>query len=108
MLIYYRYDRRSSNEGGLRLASQFKYIFMKYYFYILRSTKTNNLYKGYTANLEQRMDQHNFNNTSHTDKTDGPFKLLWSCAFTDKIKAIEFEKYLKSGSGRAFINKHLI
>ncbi|TRZ64951.1 MAG: GIY-YIG nuclease family protein, partial [Spirochaetia bacterium] len=28
--------------------------------------------------------------------------------FNDKYKAFEFEKYLKSGSGRAFINKHLL
>ena len=29
-------------------------------------------------------------------------------AISDKYKAYEFEKYLKSGSGRAFIKKHFI
>jgi hypothetical protein len=29
-------------------------------------------------------------------------------AFQDKYKAFEFEKYLKSGSGIAFRNRHLI
>ena len=28
--------------------------------------------------------------------------------FRDKYKAYKFEKYLKSGSGRAFMSKHLI
>jgi len=28
-------------------------------------------------------------------------------AIPNKYKAFEFEKYLKSGSGRAFIKKHL-
>jgi putative endonuclease len=32
---------------------------------------------------------------------------MWYCAFPDKYKALEFEKYLKSGSGRAFAKKRL-
>jgi len=31
---------------------------------------------------------------------------MFFIAFTDKEKALRFEKYLKSGSGRAFIKKH--
>jgi predicted GIY-YIG superfamily endonuclease len=81
---------------------------MKYYVYVLKSTKTNHLYKGFTTDLDQRMLQHNNDKSSHTDKTDGPFELLWFCVFNEKPKAIAFEKYLKSGSGRAFINRHLI
>jgi hypothetical protein len=33
--------------------------------------------------------------------------LVFYCAFADKYRALEFEKYLKSGSGRAFMQKHL-
>jgi len=36
-----------------------------------------------------------------------PRKLVWYCAFPDKYKALEFEKYLKSHSGRAFAKKRL-
>jgi putative endonuclease len=36
-----------------------------------------------------------------------PWKLVTSIAFTNEIKAMEFEQYLKSGSGRAFAKKHL-
>ena len=34
--------------------------------------------------------------------------LVWYCAFTDKYVAYRFEKYLKSGSGRAFLWKHIL
>jgi predicted GIY-YIG superfamily endonuclease len=37
-----------------------------------------------------------------------PLKLVFYSGFEDKYKAIEFEKYLKSGSGRAFTQKRLI
>jgi len=36
-----------------------------------------------------------------------PIKLRCYFAFKDKYIAFKFEKYLKSGSGRAFIKKHL-
>ena len=37
-----------------------------------------------------------------------PITLEFYFAVEDKYRAFEFEKYLKTGSGRAFINKHLI
>ena len=37
-----------------------------------------------------------------------PVKIDFYLAINDKYKAFEFEKYLKSGSGRAFINKHFV
>nr|WP_283809955.1 GIY-YIG nuclease family protein [Bradyrhizobium forestalis] len=36
-----------------------------------------------------------------------PWKLVWYCAFPDKMKALAFETYLKSHSGRAFSKKRL-
>lgn len=35
-----------------------------------------------------------------------PVELSFYFAIDDKYKAFEFEKYLKSGSGRAFLKKH--
>jgi putative endonuclease len=35
-------------------------------------------------------------------------RLVWYCGFDSKRKAIVFEKYLKSGSGKAFKKKRLI
>jgi len=37
-----------------------------------------------------------------------PLSLMNYTAFIDKYTAIKYEKYLKSGSGRAFIKRHLI
>jgi putative endonuclease len=37
-----------------------------------------------------------------------PVKLISYFTFSDKYIAYEFEKYLKSGSGRAFIKKHKV
>jgi len=36
------------------------------------------------------------------------YHLIWYCAFLEKKKVLAFEKYLKSSSGFAFRNKHLI
>jgi hypothetical protein len=37
-----------------------------------------------------------------------PVVVITFDAFMEEHKAFEFEKYLKSGSGRAFLNKRLI
>jgi len=36
----------------------------------------------------------------------GPWKLIVEVGFGDKAEAFAFEKYLKSGSGRAFAKRH--
>ena len=64
-------------------------------------------YTGCTEDLEERLVRHN---NGHVPATANrrPVKLATYTVFTDKYKAFEFEKYLKSGSGRAFVNKHLV
>lgn len=64
-------------------------------------------YKGCTNDLERRFDQHQ-NGEVDSTKDFLPVKMVNYIAFTDKSKAFEFEKYLKSGSGRAFLKKHLV
>jgi predicted GIY-YIG superfamily endonuclease len=61
---------------------------------------------GATADLKQRIADHNAGKSTHTAKFK-PWKLIWYCAFPDKYKALAFEKYLKSHSGRAFAKKRL-
>ena len=39
--------------------------------------------------------------------SDRPWKLITFLGFDDKLKATAFEKYLKSGAGRAFAKKRL-
>jgi hypothetical protein len=48
----------------------------------------------------------NAGKSAHTTKFR-PWELVWYCAFRDKYKALAFEKYLKSHSGRAFAKKRL-
>ena len=64
-------------------------------------------YTGCTNNLDERMIRHRKGEVSYTAKRL-PFELITYIAFTDKYKAFNFEKYLKSGSGKAFANKRLI
>lgn len=77
-----------------------------YYVYILK-LKNGKFYIGYSANLKQRIREHNQEKVSATKKLR-PLKLVFYTAFISKIKALKFEKYLKSSSGFAFRNKRLI
>jgi len=78
-----------------------------YYIYILKSSKSKILYYGYTVNLKKRLLEHN-SGTSIFTKGHLPWKLVWYCAFENIKKAKDFELYLKSGSGKAFVYKRLV
>jgi predicted GIY-YIG superfamily endonuclease len=78
-----------------------------FYVYILQSlADPDRHYTGFTEDLKQRVDHHNAGSVPHTAKFR-PWKLQTAIAFTDRQKALDFERYLKSGSGRAFARKHL-
>jgi putative endonuclease len=77
-----------------------------WYVYLLRCAD-GTIYTGCTANLEARMEKHKKGQVSYTANRL-PFVLITHISFSDKYKAYEFEKYLKSGSGKAFANKRLI
>ena len=77
------------------------------YVYILRSVNfPDRYYTGLTADLEERLKTHNAGKVFHTSKYK-PWLIETFVAFTDDQKAIAFERYLKSGSGRAFAKKRL-
>ncbi len=78
-----------------------------FYVYILRSSKSGILYYGYTADLKKRLKEHN-NGLSSFTKGHRPWKLVSYTAFIDRTKAKDFELYLKSGSGKAFVYKRLV
>src|SRR2546423_10593599 len=71
------------------------------YVYILRSVETPEHYTGITADLRSRIKKHNAREVSHTSKYV-PWQIKTYVAFSDEKQAFEFEKYLKSPSGRAF------
>jgi len=77
-----------------------------WYVYIIKCSN-GSIYTGCTDNLERRLSEHNNHKIHYTsDKT--PVTLLCFIAVPDKFKAFILEKYLKSGSGIAFRNRHLI
>jgi predicted GIY-YIG superfamily endonuclease len=78
-----------------------------YYVYILKSIKDNSYYYGSTENLKNRLSDHNSGKVTYTNG-HRPYKLVWYCGFTEKSKALAFEKYLKSSSGHAFAKKRFI
>jgi putative endonuclease len=79
-----------------------------WYVYIIRSqSRSDQEYIGATADLRRRFVEHNAGKSAHTSKFM-PWELIWYAAFPDKLRALEFEKYLKSHSGRAFSRKRLV
>jgi putative endonuclease len=78
-----------------------------YYVYILKSSKSGILYYGYTSDLKKRFAEHKSGKSKFT-KGHLPWKLVWYSAFKDKKKAKDFELYIKSGSGKAFLYKRLV
>ena len=77
------------------------------YVYILQSlSDTQHFYTGITDDLKVRLSAHNSGGVTHTSKFR-PWRIKSYVAFTDEGRAFAFEKYLKSGSGRAFAKTHL-
>jgi len=62
-------------------------------------------YTGFTTDFDNRFKAHNSGQVPHTSKYL-PWELVNLFSFVDENKAKSFEKYLKSGSGRAFAKQH--
>ncbi|MCX6816597.1 MAG: GIY-YIG nuclease family protein [Candidatus Beckwithbacteria bacterium] len=77
-----------------------------YYVYILLCSD-GEPYTACTDNLKERIERHKKGYVLAT-KDRLPIRLISYFAFSNKYTAFDFEKYLKSGSGRAFLRKHKI
>ena len=75
--------------------------------YVLRSQRDRNLYVGSTNDIQRRLLEHN---TGIVDSTKDriPFELEAYIAVRDKGRAIELERYFKTGSGKAVLNKRIL
>lgn len=79
-----------------------------FYVYIIKSKiYPDQYYTGFSENIDERLEEHNCGKSIHTAKFK-PWVLVYYSTFLDKKKALDFEIYLKSSSGRAFRNKRLI
>ena len=78
-----------------------------WYVYLLRSeAEPAETYVGVTQDLRRRLGEHNAAKSPHTRKYD-PWNLVTYIGFADRVKAEQLERYLKTGSGRAFAKRHL-
>ncbi|MCC7259980.1 MAG: GIY-YIG nuclease family protein [Alphaproteobacteria bacterium] len=79
-----------------------------YYVYLLRSLiSPEQKYVGITEDLKKRIAEHNSGQSTHTTKFM-PWELVTYHAFQNKYKAYDFERYLKTGSGKAFASKRFL
>ena len=77
------------------------------YVYVLQSGRNpERFYTGSTRDLRERLLRHNGGKVPHTTKWK-PWRIKTYIAFSDSRQGTEFEHYLKSASGRAFLKKHL-
>ena len=79
----------------------------KHFVYILQSQlDQRQYYVGLCEDVESRLSAHNSGQSPHTSKFK-PWNVVFHCWFDDPAKAAAFERYLKSGSGRAFAARHI-
>ena len=89
-----------ANFGGQRPLSE------SFTVYILKCGN-DSFYVGCTISLKDRLYRHKHGQIK-TTKSRLPVQLVTYLVFDDRYRAYQFEKYLKTGSGRAFMNKRLI
>jgi len=78
-----------------------------FYSYVIQSVDSpKQTYRGHTADLKERLVEHNNGKCPHTSKYK-PWRIKFYAAFETLELALRFEGYLKSGSGHAFAKRHL-
>ena len=77
-----------------------------FYVYVLRNASTGRQYTGFTADLTQRLGQHNSGVTKST-KNRGAWSLVHQEPFATRAEAMRREKQLKSGRGREELKRIL-
>ncbi len=77
-----------------------------FYTYVLYSKEQNKFYIGYTANLKQRMKEHN-SKKSLSDKRIKNMKLVYYEVCISKADSMAREKQLKTGFGRGYLRNRL-
>ena len=78
----------------------------KRFVYVLKNAETNpQFYVGLTSDVLARVGDHNAGRCPHT-AARRPWRLHVAVEFADELTAVRVERYLKSGSGRAFAKRH--
>jgi predicted GIY-YIG superfamily endonuclease len=74
---------------------------------IVSLSSPSRFYIGYSTDARERLAQHN-NGKNPSTARFGPWKLGAVICLPEKQRALDLERYLKGGSGRAFLSRHLI
>jgi|GEM_PF-1590140 len=78
------------------------------YFSLLESVpQRQQRYVGLPRDLRQTLRDHNAGKSPHTPKFK-PWALVAHIGFADEPTTAAFEQYLKSGSGKTFLNRHCL
>ena len=79
-----------------------------FYVYLIQSIEhPKQIYTGFTENLPNRLQAHNDGRSTHTNKFK-PWRCVVALRFESEELAKDFERYLKTGSGRAFVKRHFL
>jgi putative endonuclease len=100
------FPRSPVSAFGIRIAFGPAMPDHKRFVYVLKSADSKpHFYAGLTSNVRSRLADHNAGRCPHTARYR-PWQLHVVIEFADEPRAIRFERYLKSGSGRAFAKRH--
>ena len=76
--------------------------------YVIQSESApSRYYCGTAEDVSRRLAVHNSGGSTHTARCR-PWRLVVTLEFTSTTSAVAFEKYLKTGSGRAFAKRHFV
>ena len=96
----------NADRSGICLAFSVAVAGGKRFVYVLKNADpTPHFYVGLTADVNARVSDHNTGRCPHT-ASRRPWQRHVVIEFPDESRAIRFEQYLKSGSGRAFARRH--
>jgi putative endonuclease len=77
-----------------------------FYVYVLHSETDAGLYIGFTSDLRRRVAEHRQGQAFAT-AFRGPWRLTYYEAYLEEADALGREEFLKSGSGRRFLDQQL-
>jgi predicted GIY-YIG superfamily endonuclease len=80
---------------------------MHFVYIIVSIPHPERYYVGLTKNVRQRLSHHNDGIVRSTARFR-PWRLRTAVCFTNRTRADDFEQYLKTGSGIAFLRKRFL
>jgi putative endonuclease len=91
---------------GIAIASGSRMLEATRFVYVLKSAEPMpHFYIGLSADVRARLADHNAGRCPHTAR-HGRWQLHVTIELQDEQRAVDFERYLKSRSGRAFAKRH--